>query len=701
MDSIQTRKASLRLPRAVLRCRLPVLRRLYWLLCNLFLAFGLTPSLWFREITPIRKRGPQVVSDFSNLRPISVVDELESLFDLLWLNHQKASLQQYAGQEQGGGHISSTILTLGILIALQVRCNFNLPSFILKADLLQGYDLAWKNAVLLHAYWAGVRGSYWLCLHASLTSDKSRVRLGPLVGNLIHLFQFGIGQGSRRAVHLFSALTRGLLEQVRSRAAGMALGAPPLMLQGFSVGNRRGHTSDQPRPDVLRAAVQASMSCSLAHEYSLSLPPDITYGEILHCIDVLSPHSLLLVQYIDDIFSFQSTCVGLRRVCASLTSFTNLWRHRFAGGRKRASFMVLGAPVPGQQDLAPVGDEVPEHVSALPILGALIDAELTLQPLIDQAVGRLVSESLAFITTLRDLGLGIPHQVTALPARIEASALFNIELCASASMGWPAVTKKLNTAQYLVLKHVLEAEGVSFGPGGRHRLMIALGVPYRLSTKVAIRIVCTRARILCLPPSNPVQEAILAAKAVTGMTWLDDATLVARSIGITEEFDFPRWPKARCILNQGTIDAAAKAVQAWKREVVEPTAHHFERTWFSTQQDAVAEGGAAKWDEVLAIMVTASWSKIAWKYARAWMVARLTNKVPSAVFGRPEIARATRCPLCDGALDLVHLLDNCPIVLHELGPGEMWPHILQASSDEVVLEERIRRAGRATALLCR
>ena len=60
-----------------------------------------------------------------------------------------------------------------------------------------------------------------------------------------------------------------------------------------------------------------------------------------------------------------------------------------------------------------------------------------------------------------------------------------------------------------------------------------------------------------------------------------------------------------------------------------------------------------------------------------------------------------RCPLCDGALDLVHLLDNCPIVLHELGPGEMWPHILQASSDEVVLEERIRRAGRATALLCR
>ena len=125
---------------------------------------------------------------------------------------------------------------------------------------------------------------------------------------------------------------------------------------------------------------------------------------------------------------------------------------------------------------------------------------------------------------------------------MEASALFNFELSASAAMGWPAVTKKLNSAQYVILKNLLEGEGASFGQGGRHRTMLAPGIQSRLSTKVAIQIVCAHARILCLPPTSQLQSALLGARAVTGRTWLDYALLVARALGIHEEYDFTRWP---------------------------------------------------------------------------------------------------------------------------------------------------------------
>ena len=242
------------------------------------------------------------------------------------------------------------------------------------------------------------------------------------------------------------------------------------MLQGFNPAGRLASTSP-PRPEILQHVVYASAPANglLARECAAAIPAEATASEAMLCIDILSPHNLLLVQFIDDVFAFQSTCFGLRRVCAGLTSFTDMWRHRFAGGRKRASFMALGTQVPSDEELEVVGDAKPEHVSAMSVLGALIDADLTLNQFVDQAVGRLVSDSCALLATLRDIGLGIPHQVTAIPLRVEPSALFNIELCASADTGWAAVAKKLNATQYAILKNILEGDGTSFGTGG-HRL---------------------------------------------------------------------------------------------------------------------------------------------------------------------------------------------------------------------------------------
>ena len=224
IQSVSLRKASVRFPRAVIRNEHPQGHELCWLLLNLFLAFGVVPTAWMREVNFIRKRGPQLVTDLKNLRPISYTDELQTLFDLAWLQRCRHLLEAYVGPEQAGGRFDSTLVSLGILVALQARRNWSLPTYCLKADLLQGYDLAWKAAMLLHTRWAGVTGSLWLCLDSAIQQDSFRVRYGPLVGPAMLLLVAGLGQGGRRAVHLFGALARGIPDHVMQKTIGVSIG---------------------------------------------------------------------------------------------------------------------------------------------------------------------------------------------------------------------------------------------------------------------------------------------------------------------------------------------------------------------------------------------------------------------------------------------------------------------------------------------
>ena len=445
-------------------------------------------------ICSIQNSPPASFKHLIKYQKTRVTDELESLFDFLWLQHQRTNLERYAGPEQGGGIHSCTLLAIGILIALQNRTNLQLPTYVLKADLLQGYDLAWKDAVALHCKLAGVTGSFWLTLQASLLQDVCQVRLGPLIGNLLHVVDAGLAQGGRRAVHLFSALTRSLLDEVQRVAIGAAIGPNPLMVQAFvRCADRFSHEHPSvPKRNVLESFINNCSGCTLEVEFAAAVPTGTSATDLMHCLDILCPHSLLMVQYVDDLFAFQSTCSGLRRVCKGMNTLTHCWKHKFAGGRKGASVMTLGAPIPDAEQLETFDDKKPQVVSSLNILGARIDADLSLEDLVNHGVARYISESAALITTMTDLGLGIPHQVAQLNIRVKAAAFFNIELAASATMGWPQLARKLNAAQYTVLKRLLGADAVSFGPGGHHRVMMALGVSFRLSIQVAVQIAIAR-----------------------------------------------------------------------------------------------------------------------------------------------------------------------------------------------------------------
>ena len=478
INSVLQAKASLRFPRAVLHCNAAPVRRLHCLMLNLFFALGLVPSCWLREISPVRKRGPDVVSDLNNLRPISYTDDLETLFDLVWLSRQRRALESYAGTEQGGGCIDSSLIALGVVLALQARSAWRLPSFLLKTDLLQGYDLAWKNAVLLQAKWAGVTGSFWLCLDASFSHDQCRIRLGPLLGSTLVLLDAGLGQGGRRAVHLFNTLTRGLAEEVLARCAGAAVGANPLMVRPFLAATEFESMHAAGRPplvDRISRMALSTVGAFLEVDFASAISPRTNRVEALLTIDAASPCTLALVQFVDDVFCLQSTCWGLKRACQGLQSFAHLWRHKFASGRKAASYMTIGAVVPDNSSLAPVGGSLPRAVDCLGVLGVLVDADLSFLPLLEKTIAVLGTETMSLIKAMRDLTLSIPLQIRELQSRAEAKALYGAEALASAACGWPEVVRRINVAHYNSLKAVLGAERCSLGAGAQHQTFAHFG----------------------------------------------------------------------------------------------------------------------------------------------------------------------------------------------------------------------------------
>ena len=155
------------------------------------------------------------------------MDDLAGVFDGAWAGLEQRKLEAYTGATQRGGKYDAVLMTLGIVIAMQMRRNMNLPTLLEKCDLLFGFDLAWRDGTRLHIGRAGVRGRMWLVADAAMDEDRFRVRLGPLVGALAVLRGVGIGQGRRSAVHQFGALVKALTDAVVGCTLGVGLGVPP------------------------------------------------------------------------------------------------------------------------------------------------------------------------------------------------------------------------------------------------------------------------------------------------------------------------------------------------------------------------------------------------------------------------------------------------------------------------------------------
>ena len=76
-------------------------------------------------------------------------------------------------------------------------------------------------------------GRLWLFADSCLGTEQLRVRLGPIVGDIVELMDFGVGQGRRTEPVYFQALLRPLRDCCSSAAVGVGLDPPCLTQAGM------------------------------------------------------------------------------------------------------------------------------------------------------------------------------------------------------------------------------------------------------------------------------------------------------------------------------------------------------------------------------------------------------------------------------------------------------------------------------------
>ena len=158
------------------------------------------------------------------LRLISYIADLENLSDALRLNHNKQALEAYCGQEHHCGRSDTPLVALGILMAAQIRKEAGLPTIIKKAVLFQGYDLSWRDGILVHLAKIEVKGRHWLAIDSASSADHFRIKFDLLVGPIKTLSEFSIAQGKRSVVSLFNSFVRGLPDQLNQSYNRIGLG---------------------------------------------------------------------------------------------------------------------------------------------------------------------------------------------------------------------------------------------------------------------------------------------------------------------------------------------------------------------------------------------------------------------------------------------------------------------------------------------
>ena len=232
---------------------------------------------------------------------------------------------------------------------------------------------------------------------------------------------------------------------------------------------------------------------------------------------------------------------------------------------------------------------------------------------------------------MRDHSIGLPFQVEELPTS-EPSAWYGIAAIASFVGGWSEAACKLGTCRYAALKDVLGVSAVSVVDGGRSKILHELGVRMRLTQYTFIATV--RARAPCLTSSFDARIAFQAACNCKGVNGLNDAEIITKKL--VPSSDFNGYAPSLTILRLGGKDAAKRAVDCWKKQMVMPAALKLEHEWFLQQRGQGWILGRCGWraGPTAATMgpsfleKSVPWDRWTWKYLRMWILARLTDAVP-------------------------------------------------------------------------
>ena len=220
-------KASVRLPRAVARVQAYPVTLLTWALCCLIAVTSKLPCIWMREVSPVDKTGSGVIRLTKQIRPITCVDDIETILDTIWLGQVRPQLEQFMGFEQSGGRFDHIVVVIGVVLLLQARKAQQLPSLLQVADLQQGYESVWRQALRCLTRRARLKGWHWLLLDAWLGNETLRVRVGGAVGMAVSILHHSIGQGKVSGTHLFGTFATALTRTWQQHCCGLGITVDP------------------------------------------------------------------------------------------------------------------------------------------------------------------------------------------------------------------------------------------------------------------------------------------------------------------------------------------------------------------------------------------------------------------------------------------------------------------------------------------
>ena len=476
-------KASVRLPRAVARVQAYPVTLLTWALCCLIAVTSKLPSIWMREVSPVDKTGSGVIRLTRQIRPITCVDDIETILDTIWLGQVRPQLEQFMGFEQSGGRFDHIVVVIGVVLLLQARKAQQLPSLLQVADLQQGYESVWRQALRCLTRRARLKGWHWLLLDAWLGNETLRVRVGGAVGMAVSILHHSIGQGKVSGTHLFGTFATALTRTWQQHCCGLGITVDP-------AANLARHLCRHGAPG-LQPAVH-DHNAPWLDKWVKHLMPMSDVAR-LEEVESTAPCRFPYQQYVDDAIIPALHAPALAKANKAISDACVSWRHKFAGGKKGPRVLPVCSQPPDAAECGTLCGEPVQICGQTKLLGVFLESALDMSLQLQHADAVLRSEGCKLASGMSNAGFGMPATAAQFTLRVASKALAGCEVLASYGEGFSKAAERVNAAQYVVAKALLGIPAAA-SVGSRAAVLAETRLLIRAGTMVAQRIAMTRAR---------------------------------------------------------------------------------------------------------------------------------------------------------------------------------------------------------------
>ena len=568
---------------AALKVQQPAALQLTLALVNLGRQFGITSSLWaLREFRPLHKKGPLVVSNVSNLRPISLCCDMAHVQDGLWMARNKWKLIEFAGPAQSGGFLDPISSVIGLVLLTQIRNAQSLPTFWAILDLKWAFDTAILPGMKVAVGDAGVDPLDWLLLDDIMDQDLQCLSLH---GFLSRVFKLGCGtaQGRKFSVGVFNALLRWLHDEVEHVVPGGARAwlpkyAPDLLRSANLWSPVREVTSLPPRLEMVQdvaACIKELLPDDLniqqgAFHMAVSSLCSLTRdSERRLAIDLLGEAGLVAAQHVDDTTVPCSSIGHVRAIVAAneasaCASYAYKTKSAFQYGRGKCAVLCFQT-APRRPTPEECGCEV---VSSKKLLGVLVDEDLSFEPCLNEALARGWSSFVQMFNAAESAGFSVAVLTTEICRRLVPEILFAAPLLVTAS----GVEHKLNRLQWRWGRSLLGASRDFALPWAL--VFSQCGWPLRLGSVVIEEAAIALAKLFLLPYNHPGATYVRLALECDFPTWLSRVcdTLHDRSLPRPVPLIYEQDHFQVAVLEAARTDAKTRKdlLRQYRQQVVRP-----------------------------------------------------------------------------------------------------------------------------------